>query len=154
MFLPSVHPSQWLYVVAFVVGLSFPVGCQAAKASESKEERAAVVRAVAMKYFDSMDVRKVGVLTRSEISRALKRKLIDQDDVELIKWMRDHMDDVGHVIRVDTYSYATTAGPTVLNVPMPRAVYGISKEDLLNFGRSKEQRKEKKKEEKENHGQA
>jgi hypothetical protein len=153
MSLSSVHLTRLILIAALVCLPALLGSAGTALARQSKEEQATVLRAVAMKYFDSMDVRKVGVLTRSEISRALKKKLIDPDDVEMIKWMRDHMDDVGHVIRVDTYSYATTAGPTVLSVPMPRAVYGISKEDLLNYGVSKEQLKEKKKEEKENHGQ-
>jgi len=123
-------------------------------AHQSKKERAPVLRAVAMKYFDAIDVRKAGVITRAEISKALKKKLIEPDDVEVIKWMRDHMDDVGHVIRLDNYSYTTVAGPTVLSVPVPRMVYGISKQDLLDYGLPNEKLKEKQKEEKDPNGRA
>jgi hypothetical protein len=119
----------------------------------SKEDRAAVLRAVAMKYFDAMDVDKTGVLSRAEISYALKKKVIDQDDIPTIKWMRDHMDDVGHVVRVDVMSYANAVGPTVISIPRPTPVYGISKDDLVMYGLSKEQRKEMEKEKKENQKQ-
>jgi len=120
----------------------------------SKEERAAVLRAVAMKYFDAMDVDKSGVLSQSEISRALKKKVIEPDDVPTIKWMRNNMDSVGHVVRVDVISMANAVGPTVISIPRPTPVYGISKDDLLMYGLPKEQRKEMEKERKQqNQGQ-
>jgi len=119
----------------------------------SKEEQAAVLRAVAMKYFDVMDEDKTGVLSQSEISRALKKKRIDPADVPTIKWMRVRMGDIGHVVRVDTFYYANAVGPTVISVPRPTPVYGISKDDLLMYGLSKEQRKEMEKEKKQSPGQ-
>jgi len=119
----------------------------------SKEEQAAVLRAVAMKYFDVMDEDKSGVLSESEISKALKKKLIDPADVPTVKWMRDRMGDIGHVVRVDTFYIPNAVGPTVISVPRPTAVYGISKDDLLMYGLSKEQRKEMEKEKKQYPGQ-
>jgi hypothetical protein len=145
--------SQFLLAATAAFVLVVSIQSQSVLGRASKQD-AAVLRAVAMKYFDAMDWDKTGVLTRSEISWALKKHFIEPPDVDVIKYMRDHMDDVGHVVRVDTFSYATTAGPTVLSVPMPRMVYGISKQDLLDYGLPKEKKKEKEKENKENHGQA
>jgi hypothetical protein len=157
MFLYLLPRDRFVLAVAALVAIIVSMQTQSALGRASKLD-AAVLRAVAMKYFDAMDWDKTGVLTQREISFALKKHYIDPPDVEVIKYMRDHMDDVGHVMRVDTFSYATTAGPTVLSVPMPRIVYGISKQDLLDYGLSKEEKKEKEKERdkenKEPHGQA
>jgi type II secretory pathway pseudopilin PulG len=108
---------------------------------QQKEEQAAVLRVVAMKYFDAMDTNKDGLLGYSEINRAIKKKVIEPADMPTIKWMRDNMDSVGHVVRTDNYNYTTNAGPTVFTVPIPRAVYGISKADLLQYGLPKTKEK-------------
>jgi hypothetical protein len=154
----SVHSFRTRFLLLPVLLFSLVVINQPAlgrkKERVSKEEQAAVLRAVAMKYFDVMDEDKSGVLSQSEISRALKKKRIDPADVPTIKWMRDRMGDIGHVVRVDVISMANVVGPTVISIPRPTPVYGISKDDLLMYGLSKEQRKEMEKEKKQVPGQA
>jgi len=98
-----------------------------------------IVRTYVLEHFDDIDTNKSGIITDEEMSAALERLQLTDDERRALEYMRSNQSEAGHVI--DSYTSTTyvwiSTGPNGAGYMSPVIttvyIYGISRGDLENY---------------------